>query len=240
MSVKVICHMISSVDGRLATARWSVPYRPADVTEVYEGVASGFHADGWIIGRTTMAEYADCVTEHASELLPAAPAQMPEPFLGNRGGRMIAVAIDPKAKLLSSDCTLPTGEHLVMVLTPRAAPEHLAKLRAAGVSYVFERDENDLAGALEALEALFGVKTMLLEGGGVINGAFLAAGLIDELSVLIYPAVDGLAGVSPIINFLGKPDDRPAAKTHLELLAVRAEKNGVVALRYALHNEPND
>ncbi|CAO4141166.1 hypothetical protein PKCBPO_00812 [Methylorubrum thiocyanatum] len=51
---------------------------------------------------------------------------------------------------------------------------------------------------MDALGETFGIETLLLEGGGAINGAFLKAGLIDEISVLIHPAVDGLAGVQSI------------------------------------------
>lgn len=77
------------------------------------------------------------------------------------------MAIDPKGKLLPEINALPTGEHLVLVLGARVAESHLAKLRAAGVSYVFEGDgesnREKLAVALKALEDLFGVKTLLLE-----------------------------------------------------------------------------
>jgi riboflavin biosynthesis pyrimidine reductase len=34
------------------------------------------------------------------------------------------------------------------------------------------------------------VKRLLLEGGGGANGAFLRAGLVDELHVILCPAVD--------------------------------------------------
>jgi riboflavin biosynthesis pyrimidine reductase len=35
-----------------------------------------------------------------------------------------------------------------------------------------------------------------VNGGGVTNGAFLRAGLIDEISLAIFPAVDGTKGSS--------------------------------------------
>ena len=62
---KIICHMIASVDGRLVVSRWSRPQEPVDISETYEGAASRYAADGWIVGRTTMADYADSVVEHA-------------------------------------------------------------------------------------------------------------------------------------------------------------------------------
>ena len=40
------------------------------------------------------------------------------------------------------------------------------------------------------------MKRLLLEGGGGTNGAFLRAGLIDELSLILCPAVDGAKGAN--------------------------------------------
>ena len=45
----------------------------------------------------------------------------------------------------------------------------------------------DLALTLDILNRELGVKRLLLEGGGGANGAFLRAGLVDELSLVICP-----------------------------------------------------
>ena len=49
----------------------------------------------------------------------------------------------------------------------------------------------DLGKAMDLLGEHFGIRTLLLEGGGHLNGAFLQAGLIDELSLLLVPGIDG-------------------------------------------------
>jgi riboflavin biosynthesis pyrimidine reductase len=54
--------------------------------------------------------------------------------------------------------------------------------------------ELDLGLALEVLNRELGLQRLLLEGGGSSNGSFLRAGLIDEISVAICPAVDGAKG----------------------------------------------
>ncbi|QLG40363.1 MULTISPECIES: dihydrofolate reductase family protein [unclassified Paenibacillus] len=36
---------------------------------------------------------------------------------------------------------------------------------------------------------------MLLEGGGVINGSFLNEGLIDEISLVFAPIMDGTSNI---------------------------------------------
>jgi riboflavin biosynthesis pyrimidine reductase len=71
----------------------------------------------------------------------------------------------------------------------------LAGLRQDGVSYIFAGEQQlDLGLALEILNRELGIERPLLEGGGESNGAFLRAGLIDEISLAICPAVDGREG----------------------------------------------
>jgi riboflavin biosynthesis pyrimidine reductase len=55
----------------------------------------------------------------------------------------------------------------------------------SGKSYI------DLTDAVSQLGEHFGIRTLLLEGGGHINGAFLQADLVDELSLLVVPGIDG-------------------------------------------------
>ena len=53
---------------------------------------------------------------------------------------------------------------------------------------------------LEILNRTLGIEHLLLEGGGGSNGAFLRAGLIDEISLAICPAVDGAKGAPSIFG----------------------------------------
>ena len=54
------------------------------------------------------------------------------------------------------------------------------------------------AAALETLKRDLGIERIMLEGGGGANGALLRAGLIDELSLVICPVIDGSTG-GPIV-----------------------------------------
>jgi riboflavin biosynthesis pyrimidine reductase len=80
-------------------------------------------------------------------------------------------------------------------------------------------------------------RTLLLEGGGRINGAFLKEGLIDEISLLVYPAIDGLAGVASIFEFIGRIDEQPAAGQSLRHISTETLEGGVVWLRYRVEKE---
>nr|WP_235998244.1 dihydrofolate reductase family protein [Hymenobacter sp. BT559] len=68
----------------------------------------------------------------------------------------------------------------------------------------------------------------MLEGGGHINGSLLKAGLIDELSLLHIPVIDGAAASAAVFE----QSDAPGPAPHLRLLTVEQRPNDVVWLRY--------
>jgi len=45
-----------------------------------------------------------------------------------------------------------------------------------------------------------GISRLLLEGGAGMNGSFFAAGLADELSLSVAPALDGRAGNQSVVE----------------------------------------
>ena len=108
------------------------------------------------------------------------------------------------------------------------------------MSYIFAGPRgDDLPHAMEEIAALFSVKTLLLEGGGGINGAFLKRGLIDEFSTLIRPAVDGVAGSQCIVDYDGPEGDRPGAGQSLRLTHCDTLEGGMVWLRHAVERAPD-
>jgi riboflavin biosynthesis pyrimidine reductase len=235
MRPRIICHMGTSIDGRLHPSKFTPPAAgiAADVLRAhYEEVAARFEADGWIVGRRTMAEMAKG-TEHAIADAPASPR---EPHLANRGGRSLAVAIDPSGRVHYGKDDV-GGDHVVAVLGEQVSDAYLAELRADGVSYIFAGSKgDDLPGAMDQLASVFGARTLLLEGGGRINGAFLRQGLIDEFSTLIYPGVDGLAGTASIVDYDGP--ERPGVGQALRLIGCETLEGGMVWLRHAVEAAP--
>jgi riboflavin biosynthesis pyrimidine reductase len=237
MRPKISCHMVSSIDGRLHPSRFSPPaigVDPARLRPHYDEVASRFGAAGWMVGRTTMQEISKAGPRAADPhgIFPR------DTFVANRNGRDLAVAIDPQGKVHYATNHL-YGDHVVAILGERVPDSYLAELRAVGVSYLFAgADGQDLPRALATLGEVFGVASILLEGGARTNALFLKLGLIDEISLLIQPAVDGLAGVSSIFEYPGQPGERPAANLSLRHLATETLEGGTVWLRYAVDNDP--
>jgi 5-amino-6-(5-phosphoribosylamino)uracil reductase len=234
----IISHMGPSIDGRQHPSRYTAPAAgiSRDVLRShYERIHDSFGADGWIIGRVTLNEMAKGAARPKAD----ATALPREGHMGNRDGRKLAIGIDPSGRVHFGKDNV-GGDHAVAVLGEQVSDAHLAELRDVGASYVFAgRDGLDLALAMERIGALFGVKTLLLEGGGGINGAFLKARLIDEFSTLIHPAVDGVAGTQSIVDYHGPEGDKPGAGQSLRLTHCETLEGGMVWLRHAVERAPS-
>ncbi len=230
---RIICHMVRSIDGRLMPSRWSSVAGGVDREELdghYDEVAEQFDADGWVVGRVTMQEFAHGVPRPAQAEVGA--SELRSTHIGKRGERNVAIAIDPHGRIHYGQDHA-GGDHVIAVLGEGVSDAYLGELHQDGVSYVFAGpDGRDLDAAFDILGRDLGLSTLLLEGGGRINGAFLAAGLIDEFSVLVYPGIDGLAGVSSIVEFAGAPEEQPAKGLALRHFETKTLGGGMVWLRY--------
>lgn len=81
---------------------------------------------------------------------------------------------------------------MIEVVTGSTPVSWLAYLREHGVSYILAGEKSlDCRIAAEKLYQLFGIRRVLICGGGVVNWSFLQQGMVDELSLLISPSADG-------------------------------------------------
>lgn len=191
---RVICHMMASVDGRIVTDGW--PLSP-DGRRQYEEVHATYEPDAWLCGRVTMERHFASGTRPDAEVAHVHDGPPRRDFVAPAvagGHASFAIALDPRGKLVWDSGEV-AGDHVVAVLSDQVSDEYLATLRERGVSYLLAGDDDvDLAVALEKIGARLGVRTLMLEGGGGINGSFLRAGLIDEVSLLVAPVADGRVG----------------------------------------------
>ncbi len=225
MKPYTICHMIMSVDGRIASSRWQLS--PEGRAE-YENTAATFAANAWMCGRITMAGYAQGTPPTSALDAPLIPEI---DYIAPHTQTSYAVALDPGGKLYWGRSDI-SGDHIVTVLSETVSPEYLAYLRANGVSYLTAgRDRLDLLMALEKLASAFQIKTLLLEGGGKINGSMLRAGLIDELSILVAPVVDATSGSPALFDTFGTtmPDSQ---SVRWKLSSMEWRDDDIVWLRY--------
>ena len=118
------------------------------------------------------------------------------------------------------------GDHLVCILSEQVPADYLAMLREKGASYIVAGSSSvDLSKAMDLLGEHFGIRTLLLEGGGHINGAFLEADLVDEVSLLVVPGIDGRHDIPAIFDGVS-----PSRKTAVPLRLKSLEQRGHDAL----------
>ena len=225
---------MSSVDGRLLTERWTEPFNgksKGELMGVYAAIGRKLNADAWMFGKNTLQEGYFPKKFHTSDKTPLAH---PIPYLAHKTSSRLFVVIDPDADILYESSAV-RGDRIVTVLPETAPVAYLEYLQQRDISYLFAGTKGDeLNAAMKALAETFGVETLSLQGGGIIDGAFLQAGLIDELSLVVYPGIDGSASSPSIFEYIGR-EQAPARGLSLELLSAETVQDGVVWLRYKFH-----
>ena len=189
MKPHVICHMVSSVDGRILSSRW----RPKGALSggLFERLHDQIGGDAWLVGRVTGQEFAkrEAYPKHARQAYPR------EPWITKRDAAAYGVVLDAEGKIAWGRSDI-GGDPIIVVLTEQVSDAHLEGLRAEGVSYFFAgKREVDLALALEFLNRELGIKRLLIEGGGLVNGAALASGEVDKVFLYYAPKIFGQGAV---------------------------------------------
>jgi riboflavin biosynthesis pyrimidine reductase len=230
MKPYVICHMNTSIDGRIWGSRWrpSENRMPGLFERIHEQLGNG----SWLIGRVTGSEYAkaEAYPDHTDRVLPR------EPWFVRRDAAAYGIALDAHGKIAWGRSDI-GGDPIVVVLTEQVSDAHLAGLRRDGVSYVFAGEcRLDLALALEVLNRELGIDKLLIEGGGRTNGSFLRAGLIDEMSLAVCPAVDGARGGPHVFDSNDDETDARAPLSAMTLASCEVLEGGAVWLRYRLRS----
>lgn len=217
----IICHMVASIDGRIDCSM--VDKISGDE---YYSTLEELECASSLEGRVTMAHY----------------SALPEPFVPKENvpfGRSdthvaakssaYTIAVDTRGTLRWPD-EMSKCAPLIVICSERASVEYVDTLRRQNISYiVIGKDCIDLPRAMEILHDVFGVERLAVLGGGHINGGFLSAGLIDEVSLLVAPGIDGRKGMTALFDGI---EDMKKVPAHLKLDSFDRLDNDVLWLRY--------
>ncbi len=219
----IICHMVASIDGRIDCAM--VEKISGDE---YYSTLEELDCPSLLEGRVTMEHY-------------NAAKEPFVPIINNPVGKFCTfVAEESDAYMVSVDTwgrlrwksNNIEGVPLICIVSEKASEEYLETLRQQDISWIaVGKDGIDLAKAMEVLYERFGVKRLGLLGGGHINGGFLEAGLIDEVSLLLAPGIDGRTGETSLFDGIS---DKGRMPVQLRLGQVKKLKNDVLWIRYKL------
>ncbi len=230
MKPYVICHMVMSVDGRIWGSRWRPKANvvPGLFEKLHDQLVGQLGGGSWLCGRVTAQEFAKGTAYPPSDQIFERQA-----WFAQREAKAWGIFLDAKGKAVWARKDI-GGDPILVILAEAVSDRHLAGLRADGVSYIFAgRTEIDLGVALETLNRELGIEHLLLEGGGGANGALLRAGLVDEISLVVSPAIDGSSGAPTVFNS-GDVDLGPAPIERMVLTSHEVLDGGAVWLRYKL------
>ncbi len=224
----VICHMVTSIDGKV-TGDFLFSENGVQVSESYYEINRRLKGDAFACGRVTMES--SFTNGFAPELQTFSDADITcEDYIAMKHD-YYAVSFDRLGKVGWSDSKIHDEDdgynncHIIEVLTEDTPSEMLAYYKSIGVSYIFAgKDDININIALSKLYKLFGIKKLLLEGGSIINGAFQREGLVDELSLVVAPIVAGKND---------KPLFMDSVMSEFRFISAEPLKNGAVWLRYA-------
>lgn len=220
----IICHMMMTVDGRIDC---TVMEKLQGVQEYYAALDS-LQANAALSGRVTaQLEMAQQGEFAASDKTPLGA----EGFSKKAAVGSYDVVVDTKGSLLWEKRS-EQEKPLIVITSEQVSHEYLQYLDDKDISWIAcGREKIDLARAAAVLHDEFGVERMAVVGGGTINAGFLTAGLLDEVSILLAPGIDGRKGMTAAFDGL-LLDSRTVT---LNLLSVASYTNGSVWLRYSIN-----
>ncbi|MEW5801450.1 MAG: dihydrofolate reductase family protein [bacterium] len=120
---------------------------------------------------------------------------------GRPGHQLTRIVLDglaevpPTAKVLNRDA--PT----IMAVTEDAPIERVRAFQDAGAQIVTAGHGKyvDLVLLMNALYEQFGIRRLLVEGGGTVHQSMISAGLYDEIHLIICPfVIGGSASITPV------------------------------------------
>lgn len=143
-------------------------------------------------GRTLLSE--DPRLTVRSEELRQARLQSGRPENPAKVGVISYADLPPDSRFLTDG-----GAQVYLFTTDRTNPHQVEALRALGAEVVVTPEQVDLTASMAYLRNA-GIERLLLEGGGTLNAAMLAEGLIDEIRVYIAPLIFGGAGAPTLMD----------------------------------------
>lgn len=225
MLPRVILHNAVSLDGKIDGF-------PIDLEQYYE-LVSTWKEDATLAGSDTFLRAAsEAPPEDESALLP--PRVDPDDL------RPILAVPDSRGRIRTWHYlrSLPYWRGFVALCSKSTPQEYLCYLKERHIDIIIAGEDHvDLRAALLELHSRYGVRVVRVDAGGTMNGLLLSQGLVNELSVLVYPSLAAGKGRGSIFV---APNQLAAAHSSegereaipLKLMAAEKLKGDVMWLRY--------
>ena len=117
------------------------------------------------------------------------------------GANPARIVLDGLAEMPPSARVLNRDARTIVAVTADALPERVEAFRAQGAEIAESGRGRFIAlpGLMEQLRTRFGIKRLLVEGGGTVHRSMIAHALYDEIQLIICPFIIGGAhSVTPV------------------------------------------
>lgn len=222
MLPKVIIYNTVSLDGRITGFNID--------TELYYDLASEWNVDAVLMGSNTILTG---LNTDAGNFREEGVYQTPKVIENDEIPLLVVPDSCGKIRNWNEIIEMPFIRD-ILVLCSRSTPqEYLDFLDKSNIKYmIIGYDKVNLGAALEELNIQFGVKSLYVDSGGVLNGVLLRDDLVDEICLLIHPVmVGGILSNSIYTN----PDLNVNSEVlDLKLLKMEKLKNEIIFLHYRI------
>lgn len=221
----IVCHMMMAIDGRIDCAMTEKLSGGKEYYETLCALQTPTTLSGRVTAQLELAEPGVFIPKNTE-------------IYGKEGYSKKAetagyeAVVDTKGTLLWKD-QIDSEKPLVILTSEQVTKDYLDYLDTNHISWIAcGRERIDLVRAVEILKREFGVERMSVVGGGNVNAGFLAAGLLDEVSILLAPGIDGRKGMAAAFDGLSM-ETEPFL---LKLENVTKYEDGALWLRYTVNN----
>lgn len=217
----IIVHMMTSVDGRIDCGMTAQLAGEPEYYSTLDSLNVPTRISGRVTAETELTRGGKFNSQN-KEILGKTD------FAKNATADSYNIVVDTKGTLQWGKENGNNFPHLI-ITSEQVTKDYLDYLNSQNISWIAAgKNQIDLAKAMEILADEFNIDRLAIVGGGKINGGFLEAGLVDEISILISAGADGRTGQPSLFD--GRTESsRPIA---LQLKDVESYEDGAVWLRY--------
>lgn len=213
----IYCHMMESLDGRIECSMLESLEGGDEYYKVLENLPTHSTISGKV---TAKLELASGIYKETSYL-----PYNKGGFKINKVSKKYEIIFDTLGSLLWDNYP----SDLIIVTSKNVSTNYLKYLDNLNISYIISDNEKiDINYTLDILYNNFNIKNLVLVGGGNINATFLNLGLIDEISIILAPGIDGRKNKTALFD--GLSEDTLPFK--LKLKSVETFNNGSILIKY--------
>lgn len=219
----VILYNAVSLDGRITGFN-------ADV-ELYYELSSKWDIDAVLMGSNTVlmgfkAEFGEKFEEDLDFIKRERNPEDPRPFL---------VVPDSKGRIRiwSEVFKMPYLRDIIVLCSESTPKEYLNFLDERNIDYIITgKEQVDLKMALEELNTQYGIKSIRVDSGGILNGILLREGLADEINLLVHPELVG--GLKSNSIFQAPDISSLEGVIKVKLVHIDKLKNDIIWIKYEI------